>query len=389
MPKAFRRRAFAKIAENGTLTGSVNLTASNGLPQYPRRERRLENRKEQKAYHSVKYLRRALLALALVLFSFPAGAQTLDTVRQRGHLICGATDPMPGFAQRSDTGLWSGFDVDFCRAVAAAVFGNPDLVEFRSYSGAARFAALQAGEIDLLARNAAWTLERDAGYNVKYAGISFFDGLAFMAPDRIEAVSAFELDNVRVCVRNDNDERKAVEQFFADTGGRYSELLYEERADFILAYTTQRCDIIAAPASWLYAHRRMTPENGLGRILPERLSKLPYGPVVRQGDAQWFDIVKWTLIALVNAEELGLNSLNLEPMQSTRNANIRRFLGIDGDFGTPLGLDPEWMQTVVHAVGNYGEIYQRNFGAQTGAALPRGSNSLWVRGGLLYAPPVR
>ena len=335
------------------------------------------------------YLRRALLALALVLLAIPASAQTLETVRQRGHLVCGATDPMPGFAQRSEAGLWSGFDVDFCRAVAAAVFGNPDLVEFRPFTGTARFAALQAGEVDLLARNAAWTMSRDENYGVMFTGISFFDGLAFLASDSIDAVSAFELDNVRVCVSDNVDERKAVERFFADSGGNYSELVYEERSDFMLAYSTQRCDVVAAPASWLYAQRRMATTTDLGHILPERLNKLPYGPVVRQGDSQWFDIVRWTLMALVNAEELGVTSLNLEPMQSTRNPAIRRFLGIDQDFGEGLDLDRKWMQTVIHAVGNYGEIYARNFGAQTGAALPRGSNSLWVRGGLLYAPPVR
>jgi len=335
------------------------------------------------------YLRRALLVLALILFSFPTGAQTLDAVRQRGHLVCGATDPIAGFAQRSDAGIWSGFDVDFCRAVAAAVLGNPDLVEFRPLIGTARFAALQAGEVDLLARNAAWTISRDTGYGVHFAGVSFFDGLAFLVPNDIDAVSAFELDDVRVCISDDEDERKAVGSFFAESGGSYAELIYEERADFPLAYSTGRCNVLAAPASWLYAHRRMSGDSGFGRILPERLSKLPYGPVVRQGDDQWFNIVKWTLLALVNAEELGVTSLNLEPMQSTRNPDIRRLLGLEGDFGTPLQLDPKWMQTVIHAVGNYGEIYARNFGAQTGAALPRGSNALWLRGGLLYAPPIR
>ena len=337
------------------------------------------------------YLRRALLALALVLIALPAHAQTLDTVRQRGHLICGATDQMPGFAQKSESGLWSGFDVDFCRAVAAAVFGNPDLVEFRPYSGTARFAALQAGSVDLLARNAAWTLNRDTSFGAEFAGVSFFDGLAFMAPDTIDVVSAFELDNVTVCLRDDPDERKAVEAFFAETKSTYAELRYEERADLAIAYANKRCDVMVAPARWLNAYRRMADPNGAepGRILPERLSKLPFGPVVRQGDDQWFKIVRWTLYALIDAEELGVTSLNLEPMQSTRNPAIRRFLGLDGDYGAPLGLDPKWMQTVIHAVGNYGEIYARNFGAQTGAALPRGSNSLWLKGGLLYAPPIR
>ncbi len=335
------------------------------------------------------YLRRALLVLALVFASLPASAQTLDAVRQRGHLICGATDPMPGFAQKTEAGLWSGFDIDFCRAVAAAVLGDPDLVEFRSFSGSARFAALQAGSVDILARNAAWTLKRDSAYGARFVDVSFFDGLSFMAPDSIDAVSAFELDNVSVCVRDDPDERTALEKFFAETGANYAELRYEERADLADAYRQGRCDVMLAPASWLYAYKRLATDDGHGRILPERLSKLAFGPVVRAGDDRWFKIVRWTLFALIEAEELGVTSLNLEPMQSTRNPDIRRFLGLDGDFGSALGLDRDWMQTVVHAVGNYGEIYARNFGAQTGAALPRGTNALWLKGGLLYAPPIR
>ena len=336
------------------------------------------------------YLRRAVVLIALVFLSFPASAQTLDAVRERGHLVCGASDPIPGFAQKSEAGLWSGFDIDFCRAVAAAVFGNPDLVEFRSFTGTARFAALQSGDVDLLARNAAWTLRRDSAFGANFAGISFFDGLAFMARDTIDVVSAYELDGVGVCLLDDADERHAVESFFAETGGAYTELRYEERADLLTAYGKSRCDVLVAPSSWLYAHRRVgNGDAATGRILPERLSKLPYGPVVRQGDDQWFEIVRWTLFALINAEELGITSLNLEPMQSTRNPAIRRFLGLEGDFGSGVGLDAKWMQTVIHAVGNYGEIYARNFGAQTGAALPRGSNSLYLQGGLLYAPPVR
>ncbi len=335
------------------------------------------------------YLRRALLVLALIFIVFPASAQTLDAVRQRGHLVCGATDPMPGFAQKSEAGLWSGFDVDFCRAVAAAVFGDPDLVEFRPLTGSARFAALQAGDIDLLARNAAWSITRDTVFGVSFAGISFYDGLALMVPDSIDVVSAFELKDVTVCLLDDPDERAAVKSFFADIGADYAELLYEERADLLVAYANERCNVLTAPASWLYAQHRLHHDVQLGRILPERLSKLPYGPVVREGDDQWFEIVRWTLYSLIEAEELGVTSLNLEPMQSTKNASIRRLLGLEGDFGSALGLDLNWMQTVIHAVGNYGEIYARNFGSQTGTALPRGSNSLYLQGGLLYAPPIR
>lgn len=322
------------------------------------------------------YLRRLLFVLTLVVFALPAQAQTLDAVRARGHLICGATDPMAGFAQKSEAGLWLGFDVDFCRAVAAAVLGNPDLVEFRPYSGSARFAALQAGYVDLLARNAAWTLNRDTTFGAIFAGVSFYDGLAFMVPDAISVVSAFELNNVTVCMSDDPDERKVAENFFAETKASYTELRYEERADLAIAYANQRCDAILAPATWLYSYRRMSTDAAPGRILPERLSKLPFGPVVRQGDDQWFKIVRWTLFSLMDAEELGITSLNLEPMQSTRSGAIRRFLGLEGDFGTPLELDPKWMQTVIHSVGNYGEMYARNFGTQTGVALPRGSNAL-------------
>lgn len=326
--------------------------------------------------------------LSIGVLSF-ASAATLDQVRARGHLICGSVASMAGFSERTDKGLWSGFDVDFCRAVAAAVLGNPDLVEFKPLSGESRFADLQTGAIDLLARDGAWNLQHDTLFGVHYVGTSFFDGLALLVRGNAGVISAYELKNVSICMGNDATERKIIEDFFFETQASFTEVHYEDRQDLSVAYAAGLCDAIAAPASWLNAIRRGFADPSSSQILPERLSKLPLGPVVRQGDPQWFNIVRWTLFALVNAEELGVTSLNIEPMLVAHNPAIRRILGVEGDFGTPLGLDPIWMRNVIRSVGNYGEIYARNFGSQTGTALPRGLNALWTKGGLLYAPPVR
>lgn len=330
------------------------------------------------------------MALFLVVSGVQiAGAQTLDAVRARGHLVCGASNTLTGFAQRSEDGLWSGFDVDFCRAVAAAVLGDPDLVEFRPMAGRARVAPLETGAVDLFARGAAWTMHRDTYFGARYVGTSFFDGLAVMVPELAGIVSAYELDDVTVCVLEEPGERRAIRDFFAEAATTYTERLYEEREDLGVAYSAGLCQAIAAPASWLHAFRRALPDPASSRILPERLTKEPFGPMVRSNDDQWFNIVRWVLNVLIDAEELGVTSLNLEPMQSVRNPAIRRLMGLEGDFGAGMGLDPTWMRTVIRAVGNYGEVYARNFGTQTGAGLPRGANALWIKGGLMYAPPVR
>lgn len=342
----------------------------------------------------------AALTLVLSLGSQPAafaqsqgeGApftiSTLETVRARGYVICAATNPLPGFAQVSPEGLWSGFDIDICRAVAAAIFGDPSKVEFRPLSGQSRFAHLEMGEVDLVVRNASWTMSRDTLYDATYVATSFFDGQGFMVPEQLGVVSAYELEDVTICVTSNSDAARRLESFYFFNQLSYEELFYEDREDLAVAYRSGRCDAITAPASWLQAIRRTMPEPSAHAILPERLSKEPYGPVVRNDDEQWKTIVFWTLNALINAEEYGVTSVNIDSMLSARAPAIRRLLGVEGDVGAPLGLTTTWMRDVIRSVGNYGEIYARHFGSAVGAPLQRGQNALWVNGGLLYAAPI-
>ena len=332
------------------------------------------------------------LACGLTLAVQPAIAQkieTLQAVRDRGFLICGATNPLPGFAQQDNQGRWSGFDVDLCRGIAAAVFGDPDKIEFRSLRGDARFAPLQTGMVDVLTRNGPWTEQRDTLYGATYAGTAFFDGQAFLVPQSMGAVSAFELDDISVCVVNSGEELERIQEFFFSNQASYSEVPYEDVSDLAVAYQAGRCQAVSASGRQLQAIRRALPDPSAHRILPERISKEVMGPVVREGDQQWLNIVRWTLFTLVNAEELGITSLNVDSLLAARTPAVRRILGVEGDFGTPLNLPPSFMANVLRAIGNYGELYDRNFGPQTGAALLRGQNALWSNGGLLYAPPVR
>ncbi len=319
----------------------------------------------------------------------PATAQTLEMVRERGFVQCAASNSLPGFSRRNEDGVWSGFDVDICRAVAAAVLGDADQVQFRVLSGDSRFADLQTGAVDLVARSGAWTFGRDVRHGITYVGTSFFDGQTFLVRQELGFVSAFELDNVSVCVAEKEDDFTNMRDFFFVNQATYRTVLYEEREDLAVAYAAGRCDVISAPASFLQSVRRRLPEPGQHRIMPELISKAPFGPTVREGDDQWADIVRWTLFALINAEELGVSSQNVESMLTARTPAIRRLLGVEQDFGEPLGLEPNWMLNVISAVGNYREIFDRHFGPQTGAAMLRGPNALWSRGGLLYGPPIR
>jgi general L-amino acid transport system substrate-binding protein len=328
-------------------------------------------------------------ACALVLVVAPAGAQTLEKVRERGFLICGATSPLPGFAQQDSEGRWSGFDVDLCRALAAAVFGDPDKLEFRPLRGEARFAPLQTGMVDVMTRNGPWTERRDTLYGAAYAGTAFFDGQTFLVPQSMGVVSAFELDNISVCLIDGGEELERIDEFFFSNQASYAEVPYEDVADLAVAYQAGLCQVISAAGRQLQAIRRALPDPSAHRILPERISKELLGPVVRQGDQVWFNIVRWTLFTLINAEEVGITQLNVDSLLAARTPAVRRILGVEGDFGTALGLSQSFMTDVLRAVGNYGELYDRHFGPQTGAALLRGQNGLWGNGGLLYAPPVR
>lgn len=317
----------------------------------------------------------------------PAGP-TLQAVRDRGHVICATSDPLPGFAQTGSEGRWTGFDVDFCRAVAVAIFNDPSKMEFVPLSGDSRFAHLQTGAVDLIARNAPWTMRRDTGYGAVYVATSFYDGQGFMVPQALGVVSAYELDNVAVCVLDGGEELANVREFFFTTQASYTEVLYEDREDLAVAYRSGRCNAVSAPASWLNAIRRGLPEPGTYRILPESISKGAFGPVVRAGDPQWQDIVAWTLFALINAEEAGVTSLNIGSLEAAKTHKIRRMLGLEGNFGPAIGLEAQFIANIIRAVGNYGEIFDRHFGPASGAAVVRGQNALWINGGQLYAPPV-
>jgi general L-amino acid transport system substrate-binding protein len=329
------------------------------------------------------------LSIASAFAQTPAAdGPTLAAVRARGHLICAGSDPLPGFAQLGDDKHWTGFDVDFCRAVAVAIFGDPNALEFKPLSGDARFAELQTGDVDLVARDADWTMRRDTRYGARYVAPIFYDGQAFMVNQANNAVSAYQLDNIRVCVLDEGDELANLQEFAFTTQATYKEVLYEDREDLRVAYQKNLCDAVSAPASWLNAIRRGLPDPGSARILPERISKSVFGPVVREGDDQWFKIVQWTLFALIDAEEAGVTSLNIQSLQAAKTHRIRRLLGLEGSYGPAIGLQPDFIKKVIAAVGNYGEIFDRNFGANTGAGVARGQNALWSNGGLLYAPNV-
>jgi general L-amino acid transport system substrate-binding protein len=332
-----------------------------------------------------------LTAAAFLLGLLPAlaAAQTLDTVRERGFLICGSSNPLSGFSQQDDDGRWSGFDVDLCRALAAAIFGNPDLIEFRSFRGEARFAPLQTGAVDILMRNGAWTAGRDTRYGAKFVAPNFFDGQAFLVPQSLGVVSAYELDDVDICVVDGFGELDALDEFFFSNQTTFRAVVYEDVADLTTAYRAGLCEVVSAAGRQLQAIRRELPDPALHRIMPERISKEVLGPVVRQGDDLWFNIVRWTMFALVNAEEVGVTSLNIDSLSAARTPDVRRILGVEGDYGATLGLRATFMADAIRAVGNYSELYDRHFGPQTGAAMLRGQNALWSNGGLMYAPPIR
>jgi general L-amino acid transport system substrate-binding protein len=318
----------------------------------------------------------------------PAGP-TLAAIKARGHLICASTDPLPGFAQTDKSGLWTGFDVDFCRAVAVAIFNDPSKMEFVPLSGSSRFAQLQTGAVDLIARNGSWTMRRDTGFGAAYVGTSFYDGQAIMVPQSLGFVSAYELDNVSICVVDEPEQLANLSEFFFGTQATYNEVLYEDREDLTVAYRSGLCNAVSGPASWLDALRRELPDPAAQRILPERISKGAFGPMVRDGDDQWFHIVQWVLYALIDAEEVGVTSDNADSLKAAKTHSIRRLLGLEGpDFGAPLGLSRDFVTNVIKAVGNYGEIFQRNFGPSTSSGMVRGQNALWINGGLLYAPGI-
>ena len=332
-----------------------------------------------------------LLFTLLVAMSFIqlAHAETLNQVKAKGALHCGVSQGIPGFSAPDDQGNWAGMDVDICRAVAAAVFGDAGRVKYISLSAKYRFTALSSGEIDLLALNSTWTMIRDTQLGLNFAGINYYDGQGMMVPKRLGVKSALELDGASICSHAGSTSELNITDFFRANNMRFSLVTFEKIDEVVKAYDGGRCDVYSTDRSILASHRPKLTNPDAHVILPRIISKEPLGPVVRQGDDGWFNIVRWSLNAMINAEELGITSSNVDRMRGSNNPAIKRILGVEGDFGTQLGISNDWAYNIIKQVGNYGESYDRNVGPNTPLGLDRGANALWNKGGLLYAAPIR
>jgi general L-amino acid transport system substrate-binding protein len=332
-----------------------------------------------------------VIALLVLLFSFgqPAGAQTLSAVKERGTLNCGVGQGLLGFSSMDDKNVWSGFDVDICRAVAAAIFGDPAKVTFTPLDAATRFTALQSNKIDMLSRNSTWTMSRESSLGLMFAGVAYYDGQGFLLRRDAKVDTALQLGGKTVCTQTGTTTELNLADYFRANDMALKVLALATAEESLKAYDERKCDVLTSDVSQLYAERLKLSAPDSHIILPEVISKEPLGPAVRQGDDQWFNLVKWTLYSLINAEELGVKSAMIDDAVKSSNPHIRRLLGTEGEFGTQLGLANDWAARAVRAVGNYGEIFERNVGTQSKLSIPRGLNALWTQGGIQYAPPVR
>ncbi|WP_071673058.1 amino acid ABC transporter substrate-binding protein [Nioella nitratireducens] len=319
-----------------------------------------------------------------------ASASTLEEVQARGALNCGVTTGLVGFAAPDANGEWDGFDVGVCRAVAAAVLGDPSAVNFVPTTGQTRFTALASGEIDMLARNTTWTFSRDVDLRFEFTGVNYYDGQGFMVPRELGVSSAMELDGATVCIQTGTTTELNLADFFASNNMSYEPVPIETNAEAQQQYLAGACDVYTTDASGLAATRATFEDPTAHVILPEIISKEPLGPLVRHGDNEWGDIVRWTLNALIAAEELGITSANVAELAAgTNNPEINRMLGSEGDLGGMMGLSSDWAVNAISAGGNYGELFERNIGENTPIGLARGLNAQWTDGGLLYSPPFR
>ncbi len=332
-----------------------------------------------------------IIAVASALaFTGAAGAATVDEVMSKGFVQCGVSQGLPGFSNPDQQGNWTGIDVDVCRAVAAAVLGDADKVKYTPLSAKERFTALQSGEVDMLSRNTTWTLVRDTALGLNFAGVNYYDGQGFMVRKDLGVNSAKELAGAAVCVNIGTTTELNMADYFRANNMDYRPVVFEKADEVVAAYDAGRCDVYTTDKSGLAAQRLKLQNPDAHKILPDTISKEPLGPVVRHGDDQWLDIVKWSLYCVVETEEYGVNSANADKLKtSTTNPVIKRQLGVEGDLGQNLGLDKDWCYRIVTQVGNYGEIYNRHVGPDTAIGLERGVNAQWKDGGLQYAMPIR
>ncbi len=335
-----------------------------------------------------KIAKLSLAALALIGMSATAG--TLEDTKKNGYVKCGIDGGLPGFSEILSGGEYKGIDVDGCRAVAAAVLGDAKKVKFVSLNAKERFAALQSGEIDLLVRNTTWTQTRDTSLGLNFAGVNFYDGQGFMVRKDLGVKSAKELDGASVCIQTGTTTELNVADYFRSNGMTYKSVAYDANDQVVKAYESGRCDVLTSDSSQLYGLRTKLKNPKAHMVLPEIISKEPLGPVVRQGDDVWFNIVKWSFNAMVAAEEAGITSKNVDKLKKTStNPTIKRILGTEGKMGANLGLSKDWAYNIIKQVGNYGEVFERNVGKNTPLRIERGINALWTNGGLQYSPPFR
>jgi len=330
----------------------------------------------------------AVLA-CIVLGATAVPAQTLKSVKDRGRLICGVSQGLLGFSAPGEQGQWVGFDVDFCRALAAAIFNDPSKVAYVPLSANERFTALQSKSIDVLSRNSTWTLGREAELAIVFAATTYYDGQGFMVPKALNIDSAPELADKTICTQSGTTSEANLADFFRNNRVNYKVSTFATAEEALNAYGGGRCDAFSSDVSQLHALRLTLRAPADHVVLPDVISKEPLGPCVRQDDPQWQNIVKWTHFAMVNAEELGVNRGNIDDAMKSQRPDIRRLLGLEGNYGEQLGLTGDWVVRIIRQVGNYDEVYERNVGAASKLAIPRGINSLWDRGGIQYAPPIR
>src|SRR6202163_1159564 len=329
------------------------------------------------------------LAFAVGLSTQAASAQTLKTVQDRGMVSCGVSQGLPGFSSPDDKGNWTGLDVDVCRAIAAAIFNDPTKVKFVPLSAKDRFTALQSGEIDVLSRNTTWTLSRDTTLGANFTGVTYYDGQGFLVKKSLKVNSALELNSASVCTQTGTTTELNLADYFRGNNMKYEVIAFGTADETLKAYESGRCDVFTSDVSQLYSEKLKLANANDHVILPEIISKEPLGPLVRHGDDQWFDVVKWVHYAMLNAEELGVTSKNVDEALKSNQPEIRRLLGVEGNFGEQLGLTKDWVVRIVKQSGNYGEVLERNVGTGSKLGISRGINPLWAKGGIQYAPPIR
>ena len=329
------------------------------------------------------------IAMALAFVAQAASAQTLKAVKDRGQLVCGANGTLAGFGLPDPQGNWVGFDVDFCRAIAAAIFNDPTKVKFVPLTAADRITALQTGEIDVLSRNTTWTMSRDTSLGIDFAAVNYYDGQGFMVRKSLKVNSALELNGASVCVQQGTTTELNLADYFRSNNMTLKSVTFATADEAVKAYDSSRCDSYTTDSSGLYGERLRLADPNEHIVLPEIISKEPLSPAVRQGDDNWEDIVRWTHFAMVNAEELGVSQHNVDDMLKSDAPDIRRLLGVEGQFGSAMGLTDDWAYRIIKAVGNYGETFERNVGQGSPLKIARGLNALWTKGGLQYGLPVR